>query len=175
GDEQRLIAIGHLICGAIKCKDIASGISESSHDAAAARSSGFGNGQSFSFESFAFIRGTGDEYGAATFAVGIAGLRGMPGDIDVALQVRCHGAAAVEAIRVSDHVAFGLEGGAGVIHASVKQGMFVLIVSRQGGHAFAHSVPRHMDPAIFAESQLGSANRPNGHGSMSITVDLYWF
>src|SRR5205814_6958751 len=63
----------------------------------------------------------GNENSAAGFAFGIAGLRGVPGSVDVALRICGNGAAAIEAVRVSDDVAFGFEGGPGIVETSIKE------------------------------------------------------
>src|SRR5207245_9812317 len=115
GDEQGFIAIGHLIGGAIESEDIAPGVGECAHAATAARAGGFGDGGRFALEGLAIISGAGNEYSATTFAVGVARLRGVPGNIDVALRIGGNGAAAIETIRGGDDVAFRFEGGACVV------------------------------------------------------------
>src|SRR5258706_8351149 len=113
--EQRLVAISHFVCGTIKGKDIASGIGERPHAAAGASAGGLRRREGFALESFPFVGGAGHEYGPAAFTIGVAGLRRMPGDIDLALRVRGDRASAVETVRIGDYVALGFKGGAGVV------------------------------------------------------------
>src|SRR5439155_15737047 len=102
-------------------EDVAPGIGERAHAAASAGARGFRDGGCFALEGFAFVSGASDENGAAGFTVGAAGLRGVPGDIDVALRIGGNGASAIEAIGVGDDVTFGFEGGAGIVEAGIKE------------------------------------------------------
>src|SRR6266436_3896149 len=157
------------------------GISERSHAAASASAGRFRNGDRFTLECFAFVSGASNEYRATTFPIGIAGLRGMPGDIDVALRMCGNGASAIEAIRVSDNIAFGFEGSSGVIEACIEKRLFasgVVARARMGRRVvsmggvisqrspFAHAVPGDVNTAIFSNGELSAANRAHGHGGM---------
>jgi hypothetical protein len=114
-----------LIRSPIKGEHIAVGVGEGPHAAASTGSCGLGNGRRFALESFAFVGRAGNKYGAPTFAIGIAGLRGMPGDIDVSLRVGGDRASAIESVGVSNYVPFGFKGSAFVIEACVKKRLFV--------------------------------------------------
>ena len=94
-DEQGFVAIGHLVGRSIKSQDVALRVGEGAHTATAA-GSGFGNGRRFALEGFAFIGGASDEDGAASFAVGVSGLRRVPGDVHVTLRIGGDGTAAIE-------------------------------------------------------------------------------
>src|SRR6266568_4092671 len=191
GDEQGFIAIGHLVGSAIESEDIASGIGERSHAAAGTGAGRFGNGGCFALEGFAFVSGAGNEYSATTFAVGVAGRRGVPGDIDIALRIGGNGAAAIEAIRVSDDVALGFESCAGVIQACIEKRLFAIggvvtwasvdrwVVSVAGVNSererLAHTVPGDVNTAIFSNGELSAADRAHGHGGMWLSVNRQRF
>src|ERR1041385_506818 len=96
-------------------------IGERSHAAATTSAGRLGDGTLLALEGLAFVSRAGDEYGASGFAIGVAGLRRVPGNVDIAVLVRCDGTAAVQAIGVGDDGALRLECGAGVVQARVEK------------------------------------------------------
>src|SRR5438552_2287626 len=87
----------------------------------------------------------------------------MPGDIDVALRIGGNRTSAIETVCVSDDVAFGLEGSAGVGEAGVEK--------RDGRSPTAHTIPGDVNTAIVSNRELSAANRADGHGGVWLSVN----
>src|SRR5262249_15510488 len=116
--------------------------------------------------------GACDEQGAASLAVGVAWFGCMPEGVDASLRVRSHRAAAIQAVRVSDKIAFGLKAGAGVVHAGIKERGDLLGATGCLGGAFAHAIPRHMHATLLPDRQMRATDAAGRDGALRLAVDL---
>src|SRR5205807_3762779 len=57
-------------------------------------------------------------------------------------------------------------------HSRIKQRRLAFLHVRSSDAPFAHSIPGDMDPAIFTNRDLCTANRPNSHGRVRLGVHL---
>ena len=79
----------------------------------------------------------------------------MPEGKDVALRIGGEGTTTIETPGGIDEIAFGFEGGAGVIQTGVEHGHPVLRV---------HAVPGDVSASVATDGELGSSNVADGHG-----------
>src|SRR5205085_3053543 len=92
-----------------------------------------------------------------------ADLDGVPGDVDVAADIRRQGAAAVERGGGLHEVALVFEDGAGAIEPGVEHRRCVLTLAL--GLGLAGAVPGDMDPAALAQRDLSAADGAGGDGA----------
>src|SRR5262249_36418288 len=140
--------------------------------AAAAGARWFGQRECFLGEGLAVVRRLGDPDLAIGLAAHRADLDTVPGDVDVALVVGGHAAAAVEQEGLLHQVALLFECLAAFVQPAIEHGSALIGRLR---HCLAGAVPGYVDSELLAERDLTAADGADRDRTAGLTVDAERF